>query len=205
MQSNPLINVLIRTHRNDLFKKCISSVVSQLYPKVRVIVCYDDPELFAITVKVLEASQLDFTLIKLLNAGVQYDWNYYCNSLKEQVTDGWFFYLDDDDWLIDRHVLTRVASVLNNPDQAVMVQFQRGKKFKPSWPEGKVDPSQIIRGKVGGSCIFLHHSQKLLSDWDGRRAADYRFIKDVAAKIPMVFHAIPVVKAGNNGLHGAIS
>lgn len=68
--------------------------------------------------------------------------------------------------------------------------------------EGMIDPSSLKMGKIGGSCIFLHHKQKNIADWKPHRAADYTFIKEVSEKLPLKFVKIVIVQTGNNGLHG---
>lgn len=207
--SEPLINILIRTsNRPEEFKQCIDSIRAQTYKNIRLIVCTDKPEE---SMPYINANLYDFgaTIFTVESTGIPFHWNFYCNNLKERVAEGWFFYLDDDDTIRDNDGLEKIAFFLGASEElqpmAIICQFQRGNKLKP-FPRytahGTLWLSEIVRGKIGGSCIFLHHSQKNVANWDGQRAADYRFIKAVAEKIPLEFVPVVVVKAGNNGRHG---
>jgi glycosyltransferase involved in cell wall biosynthesis len=217
----PLINILIRTTkgRETELSKCLLSVMKQTYQNKYIIVCTDDPN----TKEFWKDKYGEIFHIK--PTGVPFHWNFYCNNLKERVTDGWFFYLDDDDWLHSPTVLEDIAPHLSDPNEGVICQFNRGVHPKPvyewgeqirandrlegypefnpqTWGAWYIKPAAIVRGKIGGSCIFLHHSQKDIANWDGERAADYRFIKAVSEKIPLKFVQKVVVQAGNKGRRG---
>lgn len=195
-----MINILIRTsNRPQLFRRCMVSIHNQIYQDINLIICTD-------LVKSLDyvkayANGLSYKVFTTERSGVQYSWNLYCNQLKERVTDGWFFYLDDDDYLIDKFCLAQIAPHLSE-DHGTICQFNRGRRAKPRLKVGDVKPEEIIQGRIGGSCIFLHHTHKHLADWDDKKAADFRYIRDVAQKLPLKFIDIVVVQAGNNGLHG---
>ncbi len=173
----PLINILIRTsQRKELFQRCINSITKQTYKNYRVIVSNDRgadyiPE-WCQTVTVTPGLK-------------DYYWNLYCNELKEQVKDGWFFFLDDDDMLIDSTALARISAHMINQDEGIICQFTRWGRRKPS--TYCMNSKQIMRGKIGMPCIFLHHSQKGIAYFDDKPAADYRFIKEVSGKIKLNF------------------
>lgn len=195
-----MINILIRTsNRPKEFKKCINSIKAQTYKDVRAVVCTDDNK----SLLYIDEYKHDFihNVFTLTSTGIPYNWNLYCNDLKERVTEGWFFYLDDDDYIINKFALSQIAPHLSE-EYGTICQFNRGRRAKPILKPGNVNPSEIIKGRIGGSCIFLHHTHKNVADWDGDKAADYRFIRDVAQKLPLKFINIVVVQAGNNGLHG---
>ena len=194
-----MINILVRTsNRPELFKRMLASVQAQTFKDWRLIVGYDNPLALAY---IPNDPKID-SLCMVPQREHLFFWNMYCNDLKQQVTDGWFFYLDDDDFLVNKFSLEVIARHLT-VDAGVICQFVRNKKLKPH--QIYINSKQIIRGKIGGSCIFLHASHKNLADWDGGRAADYRFIKEIESKLPLKFVAVPVVAAGNNGLHGRIN
>lgn len=200
-----LINVLTRSHNRRELAKCIASINLQKYKKLHLIVSVDTEEDEAWAL--LKASGLSHEIIHTVNNGIPYNWNLYCNELKERVADGWFFYLDDDDWISRAESLQAIAAHLDDPNVGVICQYYRGRLAKPvrmaTRPDRTVDPASIIIGKIGGSAIFLHHSQKNVADWQGHKAADYTFIKAVAEKLPLKFIPIPVVQAGNGGRHGS--
>jgi glycosyltransferase involved in cell wall biosynthesis len=204
----PLINILTRSHeRPEEFKKCVRSIRAQNYKKIHCIVSVHDDQTEIESRKTLEQFKLSHEIIRVNHNGVPYNWNLFCNDLKERVKQGWFFYLDSDDWLYNSHNLNGLSPYLKDPGVGVICQYYRGRKAKPAnliiRKDGTVDPESIIKGKIGGSAIFLHASQKNLADWQPKRAADYDFIKEVAAKIPLKFVPIPIVQAGNSGRHGS--
>jgi glycosyltransferase involved in cell wall biosynthesis len=210
MTRDPLINILIRTtaNRQKELLYCLATIKGQSYRNIQVIICTDIKEELDSILLIMYASNLNFQLINVKATGTPYHWNFYCNNLKERVTDGWFFYLDDDDHLHRPTALGEIAKHLTHSNEGVICQFNRGNKAKPEYDETSlmhntyIKTESIVRGKIGGSCIFLHHSQKDIANWDGKRAADYRFIKAVAEKIPLKFVPVVVVQAGNNGRHG---
>ena len=128
-------------------------------------------------------------------------WNLYCNQLKADVVGGWFFFLDDDDYLIHHRVLENISRYLKE-GEGTICQFKRNNLIKPS--RALMETKQIIKGRIGGSCLFLHSSLKEVADWDGQKASDFRWIKAVSEKVKLNFVALPVVQAGNNGLHGKL-
>lgn len=202
-----MINILIRTaNRPDEFRKCVSSIAAQTYKDLNLIICTDHVNSIGyIKLTLLHFEIKRYELFTVEATGVPYHWNFYCNNLKERVKDGWFFYLDDDDWLIDKSCLERMSAHLNGPGNGIICQYNRGKKPKPvnlKFTNGVVNTESIILGKIGGSAIFLHHTHKNLADWDGKRAADYRFIKAIAEKLPLKFVKVVVVQTGNSGRHG---
>lgn len=196
-----MINILTRVSgRHEEFARCVASIRSQTYKDIRHIVGIDRPEDFDFVVNKMDG--FGGTIIQYAKDYSPYGWNLYCNVLKEEVNDGWFFYLDDDDYLINRFCLGQIATQLSE-HHGTICQFKRPRGLpKPRLKTGDVPPSEIIRGKIGGSCIFLHHTHKNLAHWDSNKAADYRFIRDVAQKIPLKFVEMVVVQAGNYGLHG---
>lgn len=195
-----MINILIRTsNRPKEFKRCIASLINQTYKDFRVIICTDSIDSVPYIHATLEGFKFEYFTVQ--PKGSPYSWNLYCNDLKERVTEGWFFYLDDDDYIINKFALSQIAPHLSK-EYGTICQFNRGRRAKPILKPGNVNPSEIIKGRIGGSCIFLHHTHKNVADWDGDKAADYRFIRDVAQKLPLKFINIVVVQAGNNGLHG---
>ena len=197
-----MINVLIRCSRPKEFRHCMETVREQTHKNIRVIASLDDQRYESAIRKILQKSRLDHDLILVHRTGKAYGWNLYCNELKARVTEGWFFYLDDDDCLSDPYCLSIISHQLSE-DHGIMCQFLRKNKPKPEINEAFwMKPDDIVRGRIGGSCIFLHHTHKDLGQWDDERAADYRFIKQVSERLPLKFIPHVVVKALNNGRHG---
>ena len=200
-----MINILIRhsANRKEELKRCIASIQVQLYQSIHLILSADSEEAHQNIIDVVGPTQLSYQVVRVESTGVAFHWNFYCNNLKERVTSGWFFYLDDDDTLVDSYCLKQINTHLIYPYQAVICQFLRKGKPKPEIARaGELKTEHIIRGKIGGSCIFLHTMNKNIAHWDGQRAADFRFIRDVSMKLPMLYVPIPVVRAENNGRKG---
>lgn len=157
-----MITALIRTHngREELVKRAIRSAEEN---GCRTLVHYGD-----------------------VTPGFQY--NLYCNDLKEQLTEGWGFYLDSDDYVIPG-AIDRIIPYLSY-NKVVICQMLRNGKPKPA------NVTQIKRGFIGGPCIFFHHSLKHLSNWTDDEAGDWHFIEGMIRKVPYNFVKIPVVDAG---------
>lgn len=184
------INILIRTsNRRWLFERCIQSIQKQTYKNIEVIVSTDRP------VNYLPK------WVKSIQVRPDYRhsfyWNLYCNALKESVYEGWFFFLDDDDYIESETAIEEAVKHLTNEEEGVIFQFKRGEIKKPN--EEYIATKTIERGKIGMPCIFLHHTKKYIANFDGKQAADYRFIKEVSEKIDLKFIPHVIVKADRIG------
>lgn len=171
------VTILIRTsNRPILFNRALASVYSQTYKNIDVIVSYD-------TENRPDYIPEDIKTIKVTKQEGEAFYNLYLNDLKEQVNDGWFFFLDDDDYLQRINSLEFLVPHLT-PITATMCQFIRKERRKPL-------TNIIESGKVGLPNIILHHSQKNLAKFDSAMNADYKFIKSISEQIPVKF--VPLV------------
>jgi hypothetical protein len=200
----PIINILIRNkYRPELFRRCIRSIAVSGYSRVRLIIACESPESMLDVVTVFKNSEIIPVIAPVKpDRSKPHYWNLYCNDLKSRVTDGWFFYMDNDDFLEEGSLL-KLVDELNqmDPGTGLICQFRRNGKAKPI--DQLMDRKIIEKGRIGGGCIVLHHSQKDIADWDGDGpAGDYRFIARVASKLPLRFVKLVLQEAGNNGLHG---
>lgn len=196
----PLINILIRNkYRPELLRRTLRSIGEQEYPNVNIIACSDSDEAFTDFNKAAAEAGLKFVQMRVYPTAEPYYWNLYCNTLKSEVTAGWFFYLDNDDYLRPG-CLKDLARHLTDKNTGIICQFQRGKMVKPN--RHLVKFKRVVKGLIGGSCIILHHTKKNIADWETGRAADFRYIKAVEAKMPLRFIPVLVAIAGNGGLHG---
>lgn len=207
---NPLINILIRVSRPRLFERCLSSVLSQTYTNIRCVFHTDNPMSYT---AVLNAKATAENLIVWDNINrykvikfhshiplIKYQWNLYVNTLKKEVEDGYWFIMDDDDYLSDKDILTKLVRHLQDEPDGLVVQFLRNGKPKPN--NHLIATKSIRLGLIGGGCLVLHSKHKDVADWDGERAADYRWIKSVSEKVKLKFIPLVLQVAGNNGLHG---
>ena len=135
----PLINILIRTsQRKFLFERCLASIISQTYKNIRVIVSYD-----------FECDYIPDWCDKVqVQKGTEgYYWNLYCNELKERVTDGWFMFIDDDDFIYSKSAIGDIVKHLTNQEVGIICQFLRGQMRKPGLVQMR--NKTIKRGLIG--------------------------------------------------------
>lgn len=196
----PLINILIRNkYRPQLLRRTLESIVNQGYPALRIIMCSDTDEALSDGSEALISTGIRYSHFLVHPTGDDHYWNLYCNQLKKEVYDGWFVFLDNDDYLRPGS-LKEIAQHLDDPAQGVICQFIRNKRPKPN--DTLIRNKKILKGLIGGSCIILHQTHKYLAEWQSGPAADYRFIKAVSEKLPLKFVPVVVAIAGNGGLHG---
>ena len=197
------INILIRASRPDLLQRCLYSIRRQTYENIHLIVSVEDTYeggvMAAMIKNYLDCYDVEFIRVAK-QSGYSHHWNLYCNELKSKVTDGWFFYMDDDDMLSGAYAIETLEEYLSDTSKGVICQFLRNGKPKPS--DALIEAQRIELGRIGGGCIVLHHTHKDIANWDGERAADFRFITDVSKSLPLLFikHVLQITT--NNGLHG---
>lgn len=175
----PLINILIRTNdRPNGFRSCMESIKKQTYTNYHIII-YDNSSI---------TSYIKWGTYQVIQDNTPckgYEYNLFCNTLKEKVNEGYYFFLDDDDTLHDENSLAEISEELTDPNQAVICQFLRANKPKPS--NEFMDNKLIVNGRIGMPCIILHHSQKNIAHFTDKVNADYLYIKEVSQKIPCKF------------------
>ncbi len=195
----PLINILIRHKegREDQLERCLISINRQSYDFNNTnIIVSNEPR----------APFLYWPSIKEIEVPLQH-YNLHCNDLKAQVKDGWFFFLDDDDYLASPTVLEELSHHLF--EGALIVQFirKRRREYPGLGSNIKKPTDQMIRNKIikrgmiGGGCLVLHHSFKDVADWKAKPAADYDWIKEVTDKVPTRFVplVLQIADVKNNG------
>lgn len=179
--NNPLINILVRTHSRPVcFARMMESIRSQTYKNYRVVVAYD-------TLDSRDYIPDDVQKVFIEPTGGEYDYNLYCNFLKNYFVDsGWFFFLDDDDILAQPTSLAEIAPYLTG--NGVLCQLNRRNRIKPS--AGVIAP-----GEVQMPCLLLPAEHKHLADITDTHDGDYQWVKAVAQKIKLNFHTIVLVKS----------
>lgn len=170
--NNPLINILIRTMptREAALTRCLQSVREQTYKNYNLFIHNDK-------------SVTKFP----------YHYNLFCNEMKAEINDGYFFFLDDDDFLLDNTALERVAKHLTDKNEAVICQMIR--------QDGRVKPvSHDIRsGKIGMPCLILHHSHKHIADIPAEDNGDFLWIKEVSEKLAVRYVDLVLVNSPRRG------
>lgn len=187
--SEPLINILIRTsNQPNLFSRCIRSVDQQSYKNIRVIVSYDQD---------IDYLPSNVETIRVERGEGKFFYNDYCNVLKSMVTEGYFFFLDTDDFLEHSNVLSFLSHHLqqHGEDKAYIVQMFRNNKPKPN--NYYMDRRQIGSGHIGLPCLVLHSKYKDVATLGvNNDNDDYRYIAEVVKKVEPVF--IPLVVVGTD-------
>jgi glycosyltransferase involved in cell wall biosynthesis len=189
----PLVNILIRTsYRPSAFARCIASVANQTYKNIRVIVSYDDD-------RALEYIPDWCENLPVIKSTEPYGYNLYCNDLKAQVKEGWFFFLDDDDRLASDTVLEELVNGVIQfypPGHVFIVQFIRGNTVKPCTTE-------IIMGKIGMPCIIMHSKNVNAIDFIAKEYADYTYIRAASERFDCTFLDLILVRTSRRG-HGYV-
>lgn len=179
----PLINILIRhtAGRDAQFKKCIESIRTQTFLNYKIIVCYDYNENHFC----MGDFYFDFYVERNTSLG-PFFYNDYCNNLMAHVREGWFIFLDDDDYLANRFVLEKLALAINDGCEAVVCQMSRD--------NGKVKPNddcifnQIVEsGRIGLPCLAAHHTVIGLAKFEAVENGDYLWIKSIVEKVKTKF------------------
>lgn len=193
------ITILIRYHkgRELLFQKAIDSIFNSGYDMDLVkIIVHVDNELDYIMLhdKYYEGYEnIYIYIMKFYQKVKPCFYNLYCNTLKSLVgDDSWFFYLDSDDTIIEGS-LNLISEHLQDEDVAVICQFKRGERLKPS--NEMMDKEEVISGKIGMPCIFLHGKHKHIAEFNDDCNADYLFIKEVHSKMATKFIKVAVVQS----------
>lgn len=174
------ITILIRTHkgREKLLKRLMDSIARQTYKDIKIIMSYEEDEFLFSTIMQYD----NVHSIRVFPQREKGDtfYNLYCNDLKEKVDSGWYAIVDSDDHFASDDALEKIAPYLNeNKCRAVICQMSRGNgKIKPT--DEMIDNEQIISGKIGMPCIFVHHTLKNKVDFTEYDAADYLYIKAIS-------------------------
>jgi hypothetical protein len=175
----PLINILLRTSfRPQAFARCYASIKEQTYKNTQIFVSFDN-------CKALDYIPSYITALPVERSTKPFGYNLYCNELKQLVTDGWFFFLDDDDTLAYPQCIEDLARYLTNPDEAIICQFLRNERPKP--PADLLNSEIILKGQIGIPCIVLHHSKKNIAEFKAIEDGDYQFIKTVQSRMHVRF------------------
>jgi hypothetical protein len=182
------ITLLIRTsNRPELFTRCLTSIRQQTYKDIHVIVGYDDNASLAYIPEDIHTAPV------IANKGIPYYYDLYCNQLKTYVNEGWFMFLDDDDFLHSPTVLEELASHFEGPHKAIVCQFLR--KGAPKPLDRLIQARQVIEGRIGLPCLVAHHSVKQIGKLDGYKAGDYRYVKTVTELVTTKFVSLVVVES----------
>lgn len=180
---SPLINILIRHKegREISYYRALESIFKQTYLNYRIIVGYDfSSSHFSIPGNVFDV------FLKADKSLGPFFYNDYCNKLKSHVTEGWFLFLDDDDYLAKNTVLEELAKHLDYNTQAVVCQMSRDNgKIKPS--NDSIQKGIIESGRIGLPCLILRYDAKGWGDIPAVENGDFLWIKHITGIVPTKF------------------
>ena len=190
----PVITILIRhtEKRAKLLQRCINSIKCQTYKNIDVFVSVD-----------FDCSTLHFPTIRLdkkTKMGPYY-YNDYCNHLKSEVMEGYFFFLDDDDYLAGPNVLEQLVLHLQDDPDGIICQMKRDSgKIKPA--DELIVTKSIVSGKIGLPCLVLRHDLKQLANILPCDNGDFLWIDAVSrsTKLKFINHVLVQSPRRNYGI-----
>ena len=189
----PLINILTRTsNRPNGFDICVNSIKKQTYENINHIVSYDD-DLDLNYINNYNVSKIKINREEIIkndksvNPNNPNFWfsphNLYCNSLLDEVKDGYIMFLDDDDMLLHENVIEVIVDNIVDEDTILI--------WKMQYPDGRLLPDsnsyntkKIRLGGIGSPCFLFHSKWKDFYRWDAYKCGDYRFLEKLYKKIP---------------------
>lgn len=180
---NPLINILIRhtAGREQSYYKALDSISKQTYKNVRIVVGYD----FSSSHFAIPGNVFDVFLKQDKSLG-PFFYNDYCNVLKKHVHEGWFFFLDDDDYLANDTVLETLIPYLDDDYDAVICQMSRDNgKVKPN--DDLIKAGEVVSGRIGLPCLVVRSCQRGWGDIEAVENGDFLWIKHMTDILPTKF------------------
>lgn len=188
-------NILIRTsNRPNEFKKCLKSIYDQNYLNVFLIISYDNND--TLTYIQEEKIKLNHTLIDLTNNSIYKHkcyYNLYCNELLKYVTDGWCFFLDDDDEIICPNVLHQINNEIekNQIQSGHLLIFHNLRYDKILKIK---DPKNPKAGEVAISSFLFHSKYNNISLFTRSQTGDYDFFINMFNHLKPYFFNYPIIK-----------
>jgi len=178
------MDILIRTSgRPNYFKRCVESIKNK--KGIRLLVSTDTNQSYLYADQVLKESGIPYVIVKTQKGYVDNYWNLYLNELLE-LARGWVWILDDDDTIVNMNFN------LKDKDTVYIYKIDYLNRELPE-PEywGTITECHI------GMVNFIFHKDNLKTKFDGKRKADYRFLKDLSTyrKIEWVNKVIAKVDA----------
>lgn len=177
-QSNdPIIYILTRTcDRPELFRSCVSSILSQQYPCLRHIVSYDNQT----TYEYLQQYTHIYEMIDLTSQKCKIHPNEYIDYFYDRIMKrdpGWILVMDDDDMFMCDQALHYLKQFLINPKALITWMLYRSDKF--IYPINKQSP---IVGEIGTCCYIYHTSMIQRHSWGPSGIGDFPCFRRLFAR-----------------------
>ena len=185
----PTVNILVRTHsRPELFNICLDSIYKQNID-CRIMVSFDNIEDLNY---ISEHPDIEINYLSLNSSTNKYSFNSYCNYLLSFVSDGWVFFLDDDDMFLHPNSLNIIFSNIETEYDIIIWKFLR--------PDGEIYPKDLNNIKKGEicSCNFCFHSKfRKLASWPPKQFGDFHFFKELTSKFDFNIKYVPITLTTN--------
>ena len=179
------VYLLLRTHnRPNKFQRCIESITKQSIQPELIIISDDEKDEYINEVTL--SHQIFRPKYKKPRWWIRHHnpFNDYFNQALTLIPDGHFiYYLDDDDELVDADW---IKTIIDNNTDLLIARFQLGKSHNNA-----LIGDEVVRGKIGGSCIAIRSAIAREFKWPSRGAGDFFFINKVINKYQPVF--IPII------------
>ena len=176
MSSESKVFLLLRTHnRPEEFSRCIESILKQSVIPEIIIISDDENDTY------IKEVTLPHHVFRPKYRKPQWwirhhnPFNDYFNQALSLISDGHFvYYLDDDDELVDPDW---IKTILEKNTNILIGRFQLGKSHNDA-----IIGKEVVRGKIGGSCIAIRSEIARKIKWPLRGGGDFFFITRVVNK-----------------------
>jgi len=201
------VTIVTRTaNRPKGFKKLRESIEAQTYSNIHHIVIIDDIN----TLDYLDQyrDKIDLLIVdkeEILseprginpNTGPYFPYNLYINKAYPHIKEGFFYGIDDDDYLLDDNVISDLVEA-GGEDILVLGRFQLNNGTIIPLDKHFGKKPQICR--IGGSCMFFHSKWLHFAKFDCYKCSDFRVINRLFHQVPEVKYLDRVLmRCGNNG------
>lgn len=188
------INIITRTSgRPNTFDRCYRSIKNQTYKNINHIVLYDD---YRSKEYLDQYEDIDAVLVDrdyLINTQTNrrlenlmiFKWaphNLYNNIGLERLKEGFYMFLDDDDYLRNNFVIQQLVNELEDRDTLYVFQMDFNGVKVPS--DDMIDRRKIELFNIGSPCYLIPVKYKDSAFWDAFKCADYRYVRDISNVIP---------------------
>lgn len=165
-------NILIRTsNRPNYFKKCIASILNQLYSNYHVYICYDKNESLSYLDEYKTNDKITFFHVNDKSLE-KYKFNLYCNRLLDKVTKGFVIFLDDDNYFVSNDAFNILNISMKNY-KILTWKFIRPDKL--IYKEDLNEP--LVLGEIDTSNVCFNSSIKNNSKWKDKQYGDFNYFK----------------------------
>jgi hypothetical protein len=165
-------NILIRTsNRPNYFKKCIASILNQLYSNYHVYICYDKNESLSYLDEYKTNDKITYFHVNDKSLE-KYKFNLYCNRLLDKVTKGFVIFLDDDNYFVSNDAFN-ILNISMNKYKILTWKFIRPDKL--IYKEDLNEP--LVLGEIDTSNVCFNSSIKNNSKWKDKQYGDFNYFK----------------------------